>query len=146
MVNYKNGKIYKLVAGDYVYIGSTTQKLCVRLAGHKIKNYNTTARILFESGYDVKIILIEDFPCENKDELTAREYYHIQNNECVNRTKRSLKTMTDDELINVRREKYKKNAEKNKALKKLIKERNEKLTQRWIQEEKEEKETINEIV
>jgi len=38
MVNYKNGKIYKLInhsMPDIVYYGSTTQKLCNRLTGHK---------------------------------------------------------------------------------------------------------------
>ena len=40
MVNYQNGKIYKLVSSftDEVYYGSTTQPLHVRKGGHK-KDY-----------------------------------------------------------------------------------------------------------
>jgi hypothetical protein len=34
---------------------------------------------------DFKIILIEDFPCETKDQLRAREQYWIDNTECINR-------------------------------------------------------------
>jgi hypothetical protein len=39
MPNYQNAKIYKLWSpeGDDIYIGSTTQSLAVRKAGHKAK-------------------------------------------------------------------------------------------------------------
>ena len=30
------------------------------------------------------IVLIEDYPCENKNMLTARELHHITINECIN--------------------------------------------------------------
>ena len=40
---------------------------------------------------DVKIILIENFPCKTKYELLAREQYYIDNNICVNK-QRSLRT------------------------------------------------------
>ena len=32
-----------------------------------------------------KIYLVELYPCETKEELFAREGYHIKNNKCVNR-------------------------------------------------------------
>ena len=36
---------------------------------------------------DVKIILVENFPCNPIYELHARENYYIENNECVNKIK-----------------------------------------------------------
>jgi hypothetical protein len=96
MVNYQNGKIYKIVSSqtDKVYIGSTTKdKLCQRMAGHRgsyksyLKdehNYITSFEIIKHE--DAKIILIEAFPCNNSDELHARERYYIENtNNCVNK-------------------------------------------------------------
>ena len=93
MVNYQNGKIYKLWSplGDLVYIGSTTQKLCYRLGGHK-KDYKcgylqATSKLLFdEYGIEnVKIELIENYPCNNKTELLRKEGEHIRANNCVNK-------------------------------------------------------------
>jgi len=60
MPDYQNGKIYKIWSpeGDDIYIGSTTEILCRRLAAHK-SNYNTgktiTSRILFEKYTDVRV-------------------------------------------------------------------------------------------
>jgi hypothetical protein len=39
----------------------------------------------FENGCDPEIILVENYPCSNKDELYARQRYYIENNECVNK-------------------------------------------------------------
>lgn len=96
MPNYQNGKIYKLVSNvsDKVYYGSTTQSLSLRKSGHK-KTYNKIKKgdvkrgkvssfDLFEEG-DVDIVLIENFPCESKEELHARERHYIENNECLNK-------------------------------------------------------------
>lgn len=77
MPNYNNGKIYKIISEntDNVYIGSTTQSLCKRLANHKesMKNgkYFGSRRIL-EKG-KCKIVLLENFPCENREQLFAKE-------------------------------------------------------------------------
>ena len=99
VVNYKLGKIYKLCSNktDKIYIGSTAQKyLSTRLARHKqyIKewmngkhNYVTSFEMFkFD---DVKIILIESYPCDNKDQLHAREQYWIDQNKdiCINHQK-----------------------------------------------------------
>jgi len=90
MVNYKNGKIYKIVSDntDKIYIGSTTQKyLSTRLSTHvshfKDANRKQSEKCLshkiLEAG-NYRIILIESYPCESKDELRAREQYHIELN------------------------------------------------------------------
>ena len=87
MPDYKNAKIYKLWSpeGDDLYIGSTTQPLYARLSEHKKKRETCTSKILFEKYDDVRIELIESFPCENKDELNKREGEYIRNNICVNK-------------------------------------------------------------
>ena len=89
---YQNGKIYKLVSDstDRIYIGSTCNPLYKRLGGHKTasknlnKCYTSKELVKFD---DCKIILIEDFACERKEQLTARERYHIEQNKdiCVNK-------------------------------------------------------------
>lgn len=88
MSKYQNSKIYKLVSPhtDEIYIGSTVQRLCHRLSGHKRdcrEGKICTNKKLFELG-GVKIILIEEFPCDNKEQLLKRERHHIENNECLN--------------------------------------------------------------
>jgi len=91
MVNYKNSKIYKIVDNTTgnVYYGSTTKsRLCQRLSQHKCeykqgKTYLSSHDILKNGDYD--IVLVELYPCNNKDELHKRERYWIENNECVNK-------------------------------------------------------------
>jgi hypothetical protein len=87
MVNYADGKIYKIVSDscNEVYIGSTTQPLSKRLAKHK-DNYKCflldkgdkiTSHSIIKHG-DAKIILIELYPCSQKCELEAREYHFLK--------------------------------------------------------------------
>ena len=98
MTNYNNGKIYKIEStlGDKVYYGSTTkQYLSQRMTRHR-GDYNrwlkgkrdaVTVFKLFDeySLENCKIILVENYPCESKDELKTREAYYIRNFECVNK-------------------------------------------------------------
>ena len=71
MVNYQNGKIYKIIneSNDIVYIGSTTNTLCRRYHSHNHKAINH------------KIILIENYPCNGKEELCKREQEIIEEND-----------------------------------------------------------------
>jgi hypothetical protein len=99
MVNYANGKIYKIESniGDKIYIGSTTKaQLSMRMSGHRAdykcwkagKAGLVTAYHLFDE-YGIencKIVLLEDCPCESKDQLSAREAHYIRTLECVNKT------------------------------------------------------------
>jgi len=66
---------------DEVYIGSTCQPTVARRLAKHVVNYNehkkgkcgyTTSFRIIERG-DYNIYLIENFPCDNKDELTKRE-------------------------------------------------------------------------
>lgn len=89
---YENGKIYKIVSDQTtrIYIGSTCQKLCRRMANHRIdyKRYRnshkyTVFKVLKYD--DAKIVLIEDFPCGSKEQLFARERHYIESMVCTNK-------------------------------------------------------------
>ncbi len=98
MVDFRQGKIYKLTCADpdYVYYGSTVLNLNHRLAIHAV-HYNNivrgvagigriTSMILYEKG-GVEIVLVENFPCNSAMELAQREGWYIANNPCVNKRK-----------------------------------------------------------
>jgi len=84
-MDYKNGKIYKIVDIGYtkMYIGSTTQPLYKRFSCHKMKfiawknnkhNKLMVFDIFEEFGIDnCKIELIEECPCENRMELCKKK-------------------------------------------------------------------------
>ena len=94
MPDYSNGKVYKLMCDTTkkFYIGSTTLRLCQRLAQHKRdfiaysqnkKRYSTSYEILENGNY--QIVLLENVKCNNREELLQRERFYIENMECVNR-------------------------------------------------------------
>jgi hypothetical protein len=96
MNKYNNGKIYKLICNEsnLIYYGSTIQPLYKRLNDHRksylkfIKNefhYLTAFEIIKNNNFN--IVLVEEFSCENKEQLEARERYYIDNNKCVNKYK-----------------------------------------------------------
>jgi hypothetical protein len=87
MIDYQNGKIYKMEFDGHLYVGSTAKKrLCQRRARH-LHDYtcpknatmplyiNIKAREQLWEG--VKFILVETFPCNSEDELRAREQHWI---------------------------------------------------------------------
>ena len=82
MVNYNNGKIYKIICDETnkTYYGSTTQPLCKRFQKHK--NIKST---VFNEMTNPKIYLVEDYSCERKEQLLKRERYFIENNDCINK-------------------------------------------------------------
>lgn len=95
MVNYKDGKIYKIysLSQDLVYVGSTTQTLAQRLAKHKggwrswrkgKRSYVCSYKI-FEDCDDYRIELLELCPCNSKIELLKCEGSWIRKLNCVNR-------------------------------------------------------------
>lgn len=133
MVNYQNGKIYKIVGNGNTYYGSTSEPtLAKRLAKHR-NNYKaylkgnggcTTSFKCFENdNMDFDISLVELFPCDTKDQLHARERYYIENNECVNKyipSRKRQEYMTlyiekNREILNTKRkEHYEQNKDKAK--------------------------------
>ena len=69
---------------------------------------------LFEIGVPI-ITLVEDFPCDRKEQLLARERWHIENNECVNRnTPNMTRQETNQKYMRTHREHIKKYQEERK--------------------------------
>jgi hypothetical protein len=83
MNKYNNGKIYKIIdnTNGNIYIGSSIQTLKERLRTHI--NSNCASKEIIKNG-NYRIELIEDYPCNNKEELRIREQYYIDNLECIN--------------------------------------------------------------
>ena len=114
MVNYQNGKIYQIIDLNdpkLVYIGSTCQKLSARLATHvqSFKAYKqnkycnvTVFKVLKEENY--RIELLEEYKCDNMEQLRAKEGEWIRKTKCVNkniagRTKKQWRNDNKDKLM-----------------------------------------------
>jgi hypothetical protein len=82
-MDYKNGKVYRVICEETnrQYIGSTCTELRKRLHQHKRKG-NTC---MTKDFINASIILIEDYPCERKEQLLMRERHFIETMECVNK-------------------------------------------------------------
>ena len=122
-MEYSNGKIYKLVSSetDDIYIGSTCTDLMKRKGKHKsdykswkdgTQKHTTASSKLFDLGGCVEIILIETYPCKNKNELSAREQHWMDKLKCINKN-RAQTTVEDKKILN--REYRIKNQERLKA-------------------------------
>ena len=120
MVNYSNGKIYKVIndINGMIYIGSTTQPLARRMSEHRCRCKKLINNCYKKWGNieDCKIYLIEYFKCNFKEELLKRERFYIENTLCINSTipsrtdkETSLNYYYDnrDEICKKRREVYK---------------------------------------
>ena len=126
---YQRGRIYKIVDVGYnkCYIGSTIEKLSNRMSGHRntfksfsrgVRKGQSSCKLFEEFGVEhCKIELIENYPCETKDELHRREGYYIQNTDCVNklvagRTKPEWIEANKEHLKTYKAEHHQKNKEK----------------------------------
>ena len=89
---YYNSKIYYLIDdinNQIFYIGSTIGILNKRLYHHIYDAFNTNRinynyeknqyiRSIISQGGTISIHLIENYPCDNKNDLLYRERYHIE--------------------------------------------------------------------
>jgi hypothetical protein len=152
MVNYSNGKIYKIepvVEHDEgeIYIGCTTKKyLSQRMDSHRT-NYKdfkegkrtmkcTVCSLFDKYGLDnCEIILLESVNAQTKDELVAREKFYIKSYKCINkmvpgRSRKEYKIDTNyyevnkDRILNVCKEYREKNKEEIKIKKKEYRKNN----------------------
>ena len=113
MVNYQLGKIYRIVCNTtgLTYYGSTCEDtMAKRLSHHKDSykrylngNYGFTTSFEILKNENYEIILVENFPCNSKDQLHARERFYIESNECVNkiiptRTKKEYREQNKEEI------------------------------------------------
>ena len=95
-IDYNKGQIYKLWSLDnpnMVYVGSTCQPLYKRLSQHKKgwKGWKRTGAKymrscdMFENCQEVKIELIEESPCDNRQQLVKTEGKYIRGIDCINK-------------------------------------------------------------
>ena len=134
---YQNGKIYKLVSdvSDDVYYGSTCLPLAKRFWKHKDGynqftkrrkgNYVSSFPILARGFNTVDIVLVEEYPCDNKMQLLRRERYYIENNDCVNkqvptRTQKEYRADNRNRINARKREHYLENKERINLSKKIV--------------------------
>ena len=91
--SYKNGKIYKIIdnTNGNFYVGSTNYvKLCSRMGKHRgylkaymkgsTLKYCASMEILINENY--KMLLLEPYPCKNRDELRMREQQWMDKLRC----------------------------------------------------------------
>lgn len=92
MPDYQNGKVYAIRSflTDIVYVGSTTVPLSRRMVQHRCdynntsgSRYKTSAEIL-KLG-DAYIELLENYPCNSREELSKKEGEYIRKLDCVNK-------------------------------------------------------------
>ena len=153
MPDYQKAKIYKLWSPqgeeDEVYYGSTCNDLRFRKSRHKSKN-DCRSNILFEKYDDIRIELIEEYPCNNKAELNKREGHYIRENKCLNKNiaGRTLKEYCEDnkEKRKEYNKKWKKNnkekykekiAEYNREYREKNKEKRNETQREWRRKKKE---------
>ena len=72
MVNYKYGKIYKIIGNGYTYVGSTCKPLKKRLNGHiyAYNRYKNNNRNAYTSSFKC-------FEGENKYDIVLLENFHV---------------------------------------------------------------------
>ena len=132
MVNYQQGKIYKIVCNTTGkdYIGSTCeQRLSQRLTKHVAtykqylkgnKTYCSSYDLIEKGNYE--IILLETYPCNSSEELRMRERFYKDNTECVNiNSPISTKEDRRESSLNY----YYENKEKVQKYKRIYNEKNE---------------------
>ena len=119
MPDYSKGQIYKIVDVGFnkCYIGSTVETLPQRMTKHRNHykrytegkhNYIHLFKLFEEFGVEnCKIYWIEDYACNSKKELEAREGHYIENTDCVNKRieGRSKQQWTQDNIEKVREQK-----------------------------------------
>ena len=136
MVNYANGKIYKIEClsgnADDVYIGSTTKEyLSQRMDKHRSdykvwKNGKRGKTLSFDvfDKYGIEncvITLLENVNAQSKNELQAREAHYIRTVNCVNkyiplRTDKQYYQDNKDKLIDKSKQYYENNKENNRHI------------------------------
>ena len=155
MPDYTKGKIYCLRSHqtDDVYVGSTVESLSNRKAKHKNaykrflngkSNYVTSFEIIKYD--DCYIELIEDCPCENKEQLSKKEGEYIRNMDCINKyvAGRTVKEYREDNKEKIK-EKAKEYRENNKEkIKEYYEDNKEKIKEKAKEYRENNKEKIRE--
>ena len=137
MPDYLEGKIYTIrckTDNSLIYVGSTTQSLSMRMAGHRKEIYNENRKQYTKKLYKTiremdnmnewYIELYENFPCNNKEELLKKEGEIIRqigtlNKEIAGRTKKEYRAENKERIRERDRQYEEENKEKIAARKKV---------------------------
>src|SRR5579875_2208461 len=141
--DYSKSKVYKiecLLDPDFpVYIGATTRSLAERFAQHKVhykqwkeekKNWTSSFELFEKYGLeDCVITLLEECPCENKEQLNVFERKWIRNLNCVNkrqpgRTKKEYQEANKEKIAEHKKKYREENKEKIAEYQKVYREEN----------------------
>ncbi len=125
MVNYQNGKVYKIIAGDLIYVGSTVKQLSNRMSSHRTayrrykqgKRPGMTSFVLFDKHglENAKIVLLELYPCNSKEQLLMKEQEYIDKLDCINKIKAYASAEQRQERVNEAKRRYStRNPDKNR--------------------------------
>ena len=158
MPDYKNGKIYTIRYKNddtLIYVGSTTQPLYKRWFEHKChcskennEHYNKYLYIKIRET-DINnwyIELFEEFPCDNKEQLTKREGQVIREIGTLNkmipgRTQKEYQEDNKDKLLEYRRKYKEDNKDKIKEYNEINK---DKIKEYWRKYKEDNKDKIKE--
>ena len=122
-MKYQDGKIYKILnsESDDVYVGSTTQKLSKRMTNHRTQAKNGKNHLLYQQMREIGddkfyIELVENYPCENLEQLNKREGEYIRqmatlNEKVAGRTKQEYNDNNRDIKNQKAKEYYQENKE-----------------------------------
>jgi hypothetical protein len=120
--SYENGKIYKIIdnTNGNFYVGSTNYvKLCSRLGKHRgylkdymngsSQKYYASMEILINENY--KILLLETYPCKNRDELRMKEQEWIDKLRCDKIVNKRNAYVSKEDMIIKKKQYYEDNKE-----------------------------------
>ncbi len=158
MPDYKNGKIYTIRCRNdptLIYVGSTTQTLSQRWTDHKRrsntpsnKSYNTHIyQIMREKGVDSFYIeLLEEFPCENKEQLCKQEGIYIRQIGILNlmMTGRTKKEYREDNKEKIKEQRKEYNELNKDKIREYKKENKDKIKEQTKEYKERNKDRINE--
>ena len=124
-MDYANGKIYCIrnTIDDDIYIGSTCQPLSKRMEVHRmsLKGYKKHRKLyskISEIGNDKFYIeLVEEYQCENKEQLRKREGYYIRemgtlNHLIAGQTQKEYYDHNKEHILQYHKQHYESNKEK----------------------------------
>ena len=140
-MKYQDGKIYKILnsENDDVYIGSTCQKLSKRMTNHRTRAQSNVNNLLYQKMREIGINkfyieLIENYPCENLEQLNKREGEYIRDIGTLNE---KVAGRTKQEYVDGHRD------IKNQKAKEYYQDNREEILQRQRHHYKENQERIN---
>ena len=148
MPDYQKCMMYKLICDEdqnFLYVGNTTN-WNRRKSEHKSSSLNDTrkayTRIRELGGWgDMKMIWIEDYPCNNKREAEAREQHWMDILKSNMNTHRAF--ITEEQLKEQKKERYENNKE---AILEYQKERYENNKEAFLEKQKERYENNKEAI